>query len=364
MASLLNRVVAVVLLIVLLSSCSDEPAEVVVGAESDAGADVADETDVEPSEEDSDTELISSGGSTTPSVAEDSAPVDITELTIEPLGDSMIGVGEWDVLRPPASDQDESECRDGLLLYTIDDEVVHIYDDLSFAGGIRLFPGPRGQDAFVLNCEESVERVLIQGSAVMPEAGYPNLLEFPLFGNGAPDAFFEFLGQWTWRGDVFTGAGITADGQEVYMFDTSTEAVRQWSDVVGERTTFEDPHWVDVVVPENWTVENEDGYLTMRSNDSLSRVQLQRRAADETPPIAEGDELLSSDEQMVWVASEGEVAATEWLFLTPDDGIRVVRRVPAEGDTMVEIEMFADPADSGALQDLPWAVLDLIEIWP
>ena len=343
-----------------VSACSSDPTEVVAGSDDSTEATVEDSGDATESgpDEEATTTTISA-------VADDSAPVAVGESgTIEPLGDSMIGIGEWAVYRPEMDDDGENECRDGVLAYVVDGAVVHTYDDFSFAGGIRLFNGPRGQDAFAINCEESVEQVLLQGASFLPEVGYPSLVEFRLYGDGAPDAFFEFTGPWLWRGDLFTGAGITAEGQEIYVFDTSDGTIRRWASLVGEPTMFEDPHWVEVVVPEGWSVDDADGYVTVVSDESLSRVQLQRRTTDDYPPLGEGDELLSSDETSVWLEGMGHVAATEWTFLTPDAGVRVVRRVPAEAGTMVEIELFADPMDSGANQDLPWAVLDLIRIWP
>jgi hypothetical protein len=255
----------------------------------------------------------------------------------------------------------------------VDGEIVHRYDELGPVYGIRLFNGWRGQDAFVVNCEESVERILLQGSALLPKSGWPELTDIALYGDDAPDVRLFFDANFAWRGDVFSAYGTIGNpGRgELLVFDAATGEIEPLADRMGERTDLDLSNGADAVVPFSWTVDSENGFLSITSNTSFSRVQLRRLDDDSEDPPSEGDDLLSSDSAMVWLWSEPtadghaqmvELAtATDWTYLSAD-GVRVVRRVPV-GASTVEIELFADQIDSAIDQDLPWLVLDLIRVF-
>ncbi len=357
---------AVLLIFTLVTSaCSSDPTEVVAGSDDSTDAAVEDSSDATESvlDEKATTTTISA-------VANDSAPVAVGESgMIETLGISMIGQGEWAVFRPKMDDDGENECRDGVLVYVVDGAVVHTYDELSFVGGIRLFNGPRGQDAFVINCEESVERIAFSASILQPDAQAPDLSE--LIGPGAQGVNFEFSSDFGWYGDLFGGYASHVDGYDaLFVIDRAAIEIVSLDSLVGERTAI-DPHTnTAAVTPSTWTRDGEFDSYTIESTSSRSRVQIWTVPGTAEAPLAEGDELLSSDGVTVrlWNGSDlsdaqatSRVEATDWMFLV-GDGIRVVRHIP-RGDETVVIEMFSDGEDSSIDNDLPWLALELVQVF-
>lgn len=356
----------------VLAACSDDPTEVVVGSDS-----VDDSADLSSVADDSPPQPSKTSTTTTTLLVEpvETTTTFLTAEVLDPLGPAMIGSGEWVVLREPAAEAAEECGARGTLAYVIEGEIVHSYDELGNIGGIRLFNGTRGQDAFVINCEESVERVLLQGSAIMPDTGWPELTDVKLYGDGASNVSIAFTNEIAWRGDVFTAYG-TIQGigergrEELLAFDTVTGAIEPLADRIGGTRTAVDPnHEVDVVVPPGWVFDNTDSYVTIASETTFSRIQVER-VAKAFDPLAEGDKLLSSDSALtrLWMQPNADgnslvsqvVDATDTTFLSAN-GLRLVRHVPVGVDT-VEIEMFIDDNESGATQDLPWILLDLIRV--
>lgn len=387
-----SRIAAAVLVATIAATaCGSEPTEVVVGV-----SDTANGTSTsDPMTDDSSLEQVSSTTATTsiettttatpttempdtttattqtsevPSTT--ASPALIADETIEPLGPAMVGIGEWAVIRGPRGD--DEECHAGTLAFTLDGEIVHRYDELGAVYGTRLFNGLRGQDAFVINCEESIERILLQGSAILPDHGWPSLTDIRLYGDSAPDVRLSFDASFAWRGAVFTAYGtIGSPGRdELLVFDADTGVVEPIADRIGSRTDVDPVNRADMVVPLGWTAESNDGFLSVFSNASFSRIQLQRLDNAVEEPPAEGDDFLSSDSALVrlwsYPSPDGHsqvvdlVTATDWTYLSAD-GVRVVRRIPV-GGSMVEVELFADQNDSSIDQDLPWLLLDLLRV--
>ena len=153
------RLLLMLLFAVLLAACSSDDAETVV-----VGQDVADIDS--PTEETSTTSSTATSSSSTASSTSTTSTTSeapatsqttttttkpVADETIEVLGPAMVGVGEWAVIRPVS--RDDIDCsNDGTLAYLVDGEIVHRYETLGGLGGVRLYNGPRGQDAFVVNC--------------------------------------------------------------------------------------------------------------------------------------------------------------------------------------------------------------------
>lgn len=364
---------AIVAFALLATACGSDPTEVVIGVADD---DVAVNEDVAiPVAEDSPPEVETTTTTTGPprSTTTHAAPATTTlprQDYLETLGPAMIGIGEWVVLRP--SGDGEDECADGVLAYQVDGQVVHTYDELSFAGGIRLFNGTKGQDAFVLNCEESVVGLLLQTSSVFPDVGYPDLQEIDFFEDlaGQEPSFF-FSDEWGWSNDVFVGWGSLRGASGLWAFGIPDAAAVMLSDLLGERATTNPDLGVSVVVPRGWTHEStSDGELVTHPFSS-SRVQVWSMPGAPEPPLEEGDELLSWDVVSTRMWSGADVGTSdessypidvdEWTFLN-DDGVRVVRYIGRGSETVV-IELFADGGDGSIDQDLPWLVLDTLRIF-
>ncbi len=367
-------VAAVVALSLLATACGSDPTEVIVGvADDDTSLDEASD-DIAVAEDSSPVVVPSTDPPAPPptttiyGVPETTVPK--TRPAFEILGPTMIGVGDWArIVDPNESDNDDIECgSSSRLAYVVDDRVVHEYTELGAFSGIRLFNGSRGQDAFVINCEEFIERVLVQGSATMPEQGWPELAEITLASDANP-VWMGYL-DFAWRGDTFTGLGTnmldSSGGPELYIFDSYEARVVPLGSRVGKRVTLAD-HGVDILLPTGWALR--DG-STVHHEDSLSHVQIERLEQSPGEPLAEGDELLSSDSADVnlWIRSDGvettingRVEATEWTFLS-ENGVRVVRNVPV-ADEMVVIELFSDSLDGAIDQDLPWLILDTLRVF-
>ncbi len=368
-----RALVAIVALALFATACSSDPTEVVIGVADDDTA--ANDDVVVPVAEDSPPEIETTTTTTGPprSTTTHTAPATTTLPTqeyLETLGPAMIGIGEWVVLRPSGDGDDE--CPDGVLAYQVDGEVVHTYDKVSFAGGIRLFNGTKGQDAFVLNCEESVVGLLLQTSSVFPDGGYPDLQEIDFFDDLADqEPSFFFSDEWGWSNDVFVGWGSLGGASGLWAFGIPDAPAVLLSDLLGERAPTNTDLGVSVVVPRDWTHEStSDGELVTHPFSS-SRVQVWSTPGSLEPPLAEGDELLSSDvvSTRIWSAADAGTApepgypieVDEWTFLN-DDGVRVVRYIGRGSETVV-IELFADGGDGSIDQDLPWLVLDTLRVF-
>lgn len=368
-----SRALAAVLALGLLASaCGSDPTEVVVGVADDHTAGLDDITLEEPVAEDS-PPLLETTTTTAPRPSTTTTAPPATTLigappTTEVLGPAMIGVGEWAVLRD--GDGADSECSNtGLLAYLVDGVPEHVYAELGGLGGIRLFNGTRGQDAFVINCEESVERVLIQGSAIMPDQGWPELVDINL-GNAANAIWFDYAADFGWRGDVFSAFGTAAsgppNGPELYVLDPVEASPELLIPRVGKRVTLADVR-VDVLLPSSWELRDRS---TVHHATSFSHVQIELHHDPIGEPLTEGDDFLSSDSVDVRLymrsaddetTTSQRLTVTEWTFLAPD-GVRVVRHVPV-GDATVVIELFADSGDGAVDQDLPWLILDTLRIF-
>jgi len=299
----------------------------------------------------------------------------VADETIEVLGPAMVGLGDWAVIRPVS--RDDIDCsNDGTLAYLLDGEVVHRYDTLGGLGGVRLYNGPRGQDAFVINCEESVERVLVQGSAIVPGTGWPELTDFRFYDSDFENFWMDYSGDYGWRGDMFAvHASTSADGEtfdELFIFDPSAPSIEALHSQIGARLSDVGVPGVDLISPTVWTVDAAGDIITSASSDSSSRVHVLRQSTEATvPPLAEGDELFSSDEVMVrlWSVPDAEgharvvsmARASEWFYLA-EEGLRLVRQIPV-GDDVVEIEVYAADADGAPSRDLPWLTLEMIRVF-
>lgn len=367
---------------VLLAACSSDDAEtVVVGQDVTDTASAIEETSTTASTRTSSSSTTSST-STTSTTSEAPATTEtqttttqpVIEETIEVLGAAMV-LGDWAVIRPVA--QDDIDCsNDGTLAYLLDGEIVHRYETLGGLGGIRLYNGPRGQDAFVVNCEESVERVLVQGSAILPDFGWPELAEFRFYDSEFDNFRMDYSGDYGWRGDMFAvHASTSADGgsfDELFVFDSYSLSIEAQHSRMGTRLSAVAFLGFDLISPTAWTVDIAGDVITTASSDSSSRVQLLRQPSEATvPPASEDDELLSSDEVLVriWSVPDAEghsrvvsmTTASEWFYLA-EEGVRLVRQIPVGEDT-VEIEMYADDADGAPSQDLPWLTLEMIRVF-
>ncbi len=370
-----RALVATLAFALLATACGSDPTEVVIGVADDDTAALDDSDVVSPVADDSPPEIetttttMGPPASTTTSVA----PATTTlprQASVETLGAAMIGIGEWVVLRP--AEEGEDECPDGVLAYQVDGEVVHTYDELSFAGGIRLFNGTKGQDAFVLNCEESVVGLLLQTSSVPSDRGYPSLQEIDFFEDlaGQEPSFF-FSDEWGWSNDVFVGWGSLRGASGLWAFGIPDAVAVLLSDLLGERAATNSDLGVSIVVPRGWTHESTSDSELVTHPFSSSRVQVWSMPGSPEPPLEEGDELLSWDvvSTRIWSTTDTSTSAErsqpinvdEWIFLS-DDGVRVVRYIGRDSETVV-IELFADGGDGSIDQDVPWLVLDTLRVF-
>ena len=381
------RLLLMLSFVVLLAACSSDDAETVI-----VGQDVADTdspTEVTPttistvasSSSSSSTTMLTTSTTSTTSEAPATTQTTTTttkpvaDETIEVLGPAMVGVGEWAVIRPVS--RDDIDCsNDGTLAYLVDGEIVHRYETLGGLGGVRLYNGPRGQDAFVVNCEESVERVLLQGSAIMPGFGGPELADFRFYDSEFDNFWMDYSGDYGWRGDMFAVHASTSAGggtfDELFVFDPSSPSIEALHSRMGTRLSDVAFLGFDLISPTVWSVDIAGDVITTASSDSSSRVQVSRQPAEATaPPLPEGDELLSSDDVRIrlWSVPDAEgraqvvsmVTASEWFYLA-EEGLRLVRQIPVGGD-IVEIEMYADDADGAPSRDLPWFTLEMVRVF-
>lgn len=373
-------VVLAISIAIAISGCSSEPTELVAGTDSTEvveDVDVTEEADGDetsttaPATTEAPATTSSSIPATTSAPDDDETTADETPTTlpapgaVEILGDASFGVGQWGLFRPEFAEPD-NECSPGELAFIVDGEVVHIYDDLAFGGGLRVFSSNSGQDAFVFNCEEGVERIAIAGSAVLSEEGWPSIEVVEL-----SNVQFNFLSDFAWYGDVFGGFGSHVDGYDaLFVNDPATLTMVPFDSLLGERTPHNSELGVSLLSPTGWAIDPDAAGLSVSSPTSNSRVQVWTVPGDVEEPVAEGDDLLVSEtvDVRLWGGPNpdqpsvvGQASATEWIFGTPDGGARIVRHVP-RCDEIVEIEMFADPSDSAVDQDLPWLTLNLVQV--
>jgi hypothetical protein len=295
---------------ILLGACSGEPSEVVIGVSNDAG-DASAAADDKAGTVADDSAPVETTTTTGPASTTTTEPSQTTVLAapatkLEILGPTMIGIGDWATIRPVNAP--ETDCDNKTLLaYVVDGVIVHRYDELGGFGGVRLFNGLKGQDAFVINCEESIERVLLQGSAVVPQSGWPELTDIRFYGEDAPDAIFDFGSDFGWRGDIFAAYGYSSAGDELFMFDAAEGTVEPVFARIGERSQVSNVHGIDVVVPTGWVLEDE---ASVSHPESFSRVQVTRLDGTRDDPLVEGDEFLSSDSVDIRLWSTPDAAGT------------------------------------------------------
>lgn len=289
---------------------------------------------------------------------------------VELLGISMVGTGEYVRLTDPGtggSDElasepvhdEDTECGLGWLGY-LDNGQLHRYEDLGPIGHPRLFNGPRGQDAIVVSCEESVERVLIQGSAVVPEDGVP---QFTVFDLGRPHVM-SFDADLGWRGDLFGGHAWRDGFDELVYFDTGSDAIVEAATVIGTRMEQLD-HGFDIVVPNGWevlTYEAAAVTLAIAPPEAGSYVSVLSLASAGDPEFPENAELLDfwTDDVHLWdyVSVDrgtilGSQTRSNWR-LSHEGGTLVVQHLEA-GDHHLIVHYFV-----AAGEDVYWELAQAI----
>lgn len=375
-----SRALAAVLAVLMLATaCGSDPTEVVIGVADDTAADNADSVDDAVANDSAplvETTTTESNHTTTtgPPPPPRATTVVGAPAAYETLGSSMIGTGQWAIVRGANSPESEDlECgHDSTLAYVVDGEVVHKYDELGMFSGIRLFNGTNGQDAFVLNCEESVVGLFLQMSSVVPDRGYPYLQEID-FSEDLSDAepSFFFSDEWGWSGDLFVGWGSLRGVSQLWTFGIPDAVAVPVSDLLGNRAPTNPDLAVSVVVPRGWTYQSTSDSEVLTHPSSSSRVQVWSSPEIPDPPLEEGDDLLSHDVANIRLWSTPTAGASaepslpvpvdEWTFLS-NDGVRVVRYFTRESETVV-IELFADTGDGAVDQDVPWLVLDTLRLF-
>ena len=284
---------------------------------------------------------------------------------VEPLGISMVGTGEYVRLTAPGTggSDDDSECGVGRLGY-LDNGELHRYDDLGPIGHTRLFNGPRGQDAIVVSCEESVERVLIQGSAVVPEDGVPRFTAFDL---GQPHVM-GFDADLGWRGDLFGGYAWRDGFDELVYFDTGSGSIVEAAATIGGRIEQLD-YGFDIVLPDGWevlTYEAAAVTLAIAPPDARSYISVLSLTSAGDPEFPENAELVDfwTDSVPLWdyvSADRGTIVGSQtrsnWR-LSHEGGTLVVQHLEA-GDHHLIVHYYVGPGED-ALWDLAQAVTDQI----
>ena len=245
--------------------------------------------------------------------------------------------GDWFII---PGELGEGECSlNGRLAYVIDGKIVSDYPELStVTGGVQFFPGPDGQDAFVVNCEESVERVFLSRSLDLTNSVSPEVVEIPLFG---PDieTFFNFSDDWAWRDGVFTAARTTANGFEALTTFSSSE--RRFAE--GQEIIEEAP---------DETAEQARTFITPSGNTEcvfgfeefvscwITEKTWEIRAQD-IPLEQRGDELVPCEFDFgnsVWLAQGGQPQfgcdSDLWWWEFDDDGNRIEPGVLPYGESV------------------------------
>ncbi|MEM7272909.1 MAG: hypothetical protein AAF547_07510 [Actinomycetota bacterium] len=271
-------------------------------------------------------------------------PVPANQWAIEVLGTPMVGDGELVRLTEPGPADDEAECSLGWLGLRREDGSIHRYDDLGRVGHLRLHNGPRGQDALVATCEEMVEAVWIQGSAVPPDDGIPRFVEFEL---GQPH-LFDLGAELGWWGDLFGGYGWHDGWDELVLFDTATGAATEARSLLGTRLERLD-HGYDVVVPDGWEIRSGDpatGRLELASADDLAWITVEPIEWAGDPEIPSTVELITYVEEQVplWTyvgperaRRDGTQPRPTWILDT-GDGTRTVHHLEGgEIDLIIDV---------------------------
>jgi len=316
MASTIRCLLALTVLLVV-SACSDEPTSTLA---------LAEETSTAPTELPS----VESQGESLPD--------------IRVIGETATQRGSWSTF-------------DGVLGFAnLDGELVHLYTEFGQLDRVALFPGSRGQDALVISQGPVVERVLIFQTAFIPESGWPEPIDFPLAGDGAPDSSFAFGANWGWHGDVFSANGSTSDDADFYVFNTETETVEPLSGLVGNRSTIDPDLRVDAVVPDGFASDSPD-----------ARVEIRRGPLERGPIFPEGTSSpVHQEETVAYIIGDDGVAGfseVRWSFLTGDNDQHIVRQViTGPDDVGIEIKAFiAGGLRPGAT--LPLSVFEMVRLY-
>lgn len=381
--------ITLIALALAVTGCSDDDASQLVAGDGDSVAGGATESassgDADAGEsavaDDSAPAAIVRTTTTTTTVPTTEQPVETTTTValapdLEYLGESHAsspdGFGGWAVDRSDADPNSESECQPGTLVFLINGAVVHRYDDLAFNGGIRHYLGVRGQEAFVVNCEESVEAVWTVGTPLLPEAGYPELETFPMLELADGDAFFSFNADWDFRDAIFAGYGWIGDTYDLWTFgvadDGVTPRVVALAELVGERQPLNETLGVSVVVPNGWTYESTDEYELLKNPNTFSRVQIFVEPTSIDAPLAEGDDQIGSFDTttITWVNANdllvGQESASIDYDFRNEQGVRTVRHITLFDRTVV-IEVFSDDADSNLERAQPSLALELVRVF-
>lgn len=276
-----------------------------------------------------------------------------TAWTVKVLGPAMVGTGEFVRLSEP--DQSDSECQLGWLGYRTD-AGIHRYSELGRMGGLKLFNGTKGQDAVVATCEESVEKVLIQGSAIFPESGVP---EFQVF-----DLQDHFLNPYTadlgWRGDSFMGQASVGAWDDLFSFDTGSGEMVGVGDLIGKRYAHLNFGY-DFVSPDGWyssPYPGDESTITLYAGDDTAWVKITALEFAGDPEPLEDSDLLSFYEGTtgVWTPVDDDPLEAStlrarqvglqdellWVFRSPE-GIHTIKHLSghvADGHEDLLVESF------------------------
>ncbi len=224
------------------------------------------------------------------------------------LGPAAGGVGEFVYLQEPVSNPD-AECSAGQLGFRLNDQGdIHIYEDLGTLGFARHQSGPRGQDAFIVSCEESIEEILIASSVGADTP--PTIRAFQLGDPWTMDFSRSEIGWW---GDVLAGWAVDGNAGinnlDLVMFDTETGVIVPLADKVGSWQSMLDTGY-DYLLPDEWqaVVDPTIGAVTITSADGGALVEIE--------PLASAGENdgPSSGEQLDFLADQ----VARWA--TPDQG--------------------------------------------
>lgn len=281
--------------------------------------------------------------------------------TVKVLGPAMVGTGEFVRLSEP--DQPDSECQLGWLGYRTD-AGIHRYSELGRMGGLKLFNGTRGQDAVVATCEESVEKVLIQGSAILPESGVPEFQAFDL-----QDHFLNpYNADFGWRGDSFMGQASLGAWDDLFAFDTGSGEMVGVGDLIGERYAHLNFGY-DFVSPDGWypsPYPGDESTITLYAGDDTAWVKITALEFAGDPEPLEDSDLVNFSEGTtgVWTpADDDSVDASNlrarqvglqdellWVFRSPE-GIHTIKHLSghvADGHQDLIVESFvATDASNG-----------------
>lgn len=275
---------------------------------------------------------------------------------VEDLGPAMIGIGEFVVISDSRDDPD-TECRGHWLGYRDDAGSVHRYEELGVLGHVRLFNGPRGQDAVVESCEESIESILIQGSAFVGPSGVPEFTPFP-FGDMWLMNFFTDLG---WRGDVFGATASNGSWDELVLFSTESSGIVEAHEILGARIARLN-HGYDFVLPTGWTMDAvpaADPATRFSSPDGLATISIITLEFAGDPEPLEGADLLTFSQDPSWTWSavdppevnrgrhEAIVEQSSWTFAT-EDRVQTITQHPG-ADNYLVLEVVIDRSASRSL---------------